>query len=96
MSPEGEAVVLYTMRNAARNQPLNGLLEVLCSCAFSYSRIHEFLVILFGKLWNDTAENLQNASAVNLAVMLGEIVLIDGDEFILNLADALRILMPNP
>ena len=76
--------IVDPVQHSGRNEPLNGLLKISCPAAFTDSAIHELLIGL-GKLGNDAAEHHKDASAVDLAIVFGEIIFVDLDQFPLDL-----------
>ena len=68
---------------SGRDEPFYGLLKVPRSAAFPDCAVHELLIRLC-KLRGDAAEDHQDASAVDLSVVLGNVVFINRDKFLLN------------
>ena len=71
-------------QHPGRDEPFYRFLEISGPAPSPDSAVHE-LFIGFCKLGNDTAEDHQNAPTVDLAVVLGEVVLIYLDQLALDL-----------
>jgi len=76
--------IVDTVQHPGGDQPLDGLLKVPGPAALPDSSIHELLIGLC-ELSHNAAEYHQNAAAVDLAVMFGEVIFIDLDQFLLDL-----------
>ena len=87
--------VIHPVQHPGGHQPLDGLLKVPGPAALPDRSVHEFFVGL-GQLGDDAAEHHKDAFSVDLDVVLGEVVLVDLDQLILNLADLGRILALQP
>ena len=70
--------IIDTVQHSRRNQPLDRLLKITSPTALPHSAVDE-LLIGFGKLGNNAAEDHQYPPAVDLAIVLGEVVFIDFD-----------------
>ena len=75
--------IVDAMDHTGGDKPFDRLLKISGPAALTDSPVHELLVG-FGKLRNDAAEDHENTPAVDLAVVFGEVVLVDLDELPLN------------
>ena len=77
--------------DSCRNEPFDGLFKITRPAARAHGAVHELLVRL-GELGNDASEDQEDARTVDLAVMLGKIVFVNLDEFMLDARDLQGIL----
>ena len=87
--------IVDAVQHSGRDQPLDGLFKVPGPAAFPDSSIHELLVGLC-ELSHNAAEYHQDAAAVDLAVVFGEVIFVDLNQFLLDLRDLCRVLMCDP
>ena len=87
--------VVDAVQHSRRDQPLNRLLKITGSAALPHSAVDK-LLIGFGKLGDDAAEHHQDPPAVDLAIVLGEVIFIDLDQFSLNLGNFGWIFLLHP
>ena len=87
--------VIDSVQDSRRDQPLNRLFKITSSAALPYSTVYELLIGL-GKLGDDAAEYHQDPPAIDLAIVLREVVFIDFDQFSLNLGNFGRIFLLHP
>lgn len=78
--------VVHPVPHPGRHRPLDGFLKVPGPTTLPDGTVHEFPVCP-GQLRDDAAEHHGDASAVDLAVVFGEVVLVDPDQLILDLLD---------
>lgn len=87
--------VVNPVEHTGGDEPFDRFFKVARPRPFFDRAVHELFVRL-GKLSDNAAEDHEDASAVDFSVMLGEIVLVDFNEFSLYLSDSRRVLVPRP
>ena len=87
--------VVNPVQHPSGYQPLNGFLKIPGTSALTYSAIDKLFIRLC-QLGHNAAEHHQNASAVDLPVVLRKVVFIYLNEFTLDLPNLCRILVLHP
>ena len=87
--------IVNAVQHTGGDQPFDRLIKVPGPAALPDSAVGKLLVG-FGQLGDNAAEYHQDASAVHLSVVLGEVILVDLKEFPLDLGDCRRIFVIDP
>lgn len=87
--------VVDPVQHPGRDKPFYRLLKVPGSAAFTDCAVHKLFIGL-GQLGHDAAEHHEDTPAVDLAVVLGEVIFVNFDQLTLDLCDFGRVLVLDP